>query len=713
MDKEKTTEKLLHLFRNTAEPLQLKNISREMGFKSNTEEYQQLKIILNDLVQKNVLEKSTRRRYMLKDLSPSEKIKGVIRIENEKGIVYTNISELPKIIVKRNNLATALDGDEVLVNLFALRQNKKPRGEVVQILNRSKESIIGRIEHEDGFYFLVPIEEKHYLDFLIHPQKTKGAKEGDKAAAKLINWDDPNKLPVAEVVDIIGRSGKPAVEFESVIREFNLPEGFEKNIESEAENIPAKIPDQEIKRRLDFRKEEIITIDPFDAKDFDDALSLKFLDNGNYYLGVHIADVSYYVRGESLLDEEALARGNSIYLVDRVIPMLPEKLSNNVCSLRPNEDRLAYSVFMEISPRGALKDYQIVETVINSKRRFTYEEVQEIIDTKEGDKKDLILALHGLAAMLRKKRMRQGLDIETLEVKFILDENKYPVDAVLKSGTPANNLVEECMLMANKTVAQHAGSLTKKFRLRKKIPFLYRVHDLPNKDKIKNVIDISNMLGYKITKKKLEKKDINNLLHKVKDKPEKYIINQMLLRSMAKAEYSSENIGHYGLGFKDYTHFTSPIRRYPDLIVHRLLKEYTAANKISKEKLMTMDAVLEEIGEHCTGMERLAQECERASNKLTQAVMADRHIGDEFNATISGITGFGMFIIMDDIHAEGLVHMRDLNDDYYIYDEKNFRLIGKRYKRIFRIGKRVRVRIIKVNIEKRRIDLEFLEDIKE
>lgn len=715
MNKQEITNKLLKIFKTSSMPLQLKNIALKLGIKSNSEAYSLLKEALELLVEQDIIEKSTRRRYVLKELSPNTNIKGVIQIENDRGIVTTNIAEIPKVIIKRANFFTALDGDEVLLNLFALRENKKPRGEVVEVLSRSKESIVGRIDYEDGFYFLIPSEDRHYLDFLIHPDKTMGAKKGDKVAGKLIYWDDPNKLPVAEVTEIIGASGKPLVEYETIIREFNLPDDFNKTVEQEADSIPVKIPPAELKWRLDLRNEEIITIDPFDAKDFDDALSLEILENGNYYLGVHIADVSHYVTKDSHLDEEALARGNSVYLVDRVVPMLPEKLSNNICSLNPNEDRLCYSVFMEISTRGALKDYKIVESVINSKRRFNYDEVQEIIDGvysgSERDCKELIMPLHSLAQMLRKKRLQKGLDLETMEVKFILDDNKFPIKAILKYGTQATNLVEECMLMANKTVAQHIAGISKSMKLRKKLPFLYRIHDLPNREKIQNVIDISNLLGYKITAKKLEKNDMNSLLHKVKDKPEQYVINQMLLRAMAKAEYSNENIGHYGLGFKEYSHFTSPIRRYPDLIIHRLLKEYNKGLKLSVEKINYLDSMLNEIGEHCTAMERVAQEAERASIKLTHSVFAKEHIGNEFNGTISGIMGFGMFVSLDDVHSEGLVSMRELNDDYYIYEEKKFRLIGRRHKKIFRVGKRVRVKIIRVDIEKRKIDLAYMHDL--
>ncbi len=711
MNNQKITEKLLKIFSDSAGPLQLKDIASKMQLKSTSKEYSQMRLALDGLIEQEIIEKSARRRYMLKDLAPQNTIKGIIHIENDRGIVMTDIPDIPRIVIKRTNFATALDGDEVRVNLFALRERKKPRGEVVEVLSRSKESIVGTIDYEDGFYFLIPSEERHYVDLLIHPDKTMSAKKGDKVAGKLLYWDDPNKLPVAEVTEIIGKSGKPLVEFETIVREFNLPDKFPLAVTKEANKIDIKISEAEIKRREDLRHLEIITIDPFDAKDFDDAISLEMLENGNFYLGVHIADVSYYVKDNSHIDKEALDRGNSVYLVDRVLPMLPETLSNNICSLRPNEDRLCYSVFMEISPRYALKDYKIVESVINSKRRFNYDEVQEIIDGADGDSKELITKLHSLASALRKKRLRQGLDLETVEVKFILDDNKYPVKAILKGSTPATNLIEECMLMANKTVAQHIANLSKTMRLSKKLPFLYRIHDLPNKEKLQNVIEISNLLGYKITSKRFEKKDMNSLLNSVNGKPEQFIINQMLLRSLAKAEYSNENIGHYGLGFKEYCHFTSPIRRYPDLIVHRLLKEYTSEKKFSAEKVKMLDSSLEKIGEHCTEMERVAQEAERASSKLTQSVMAKDHLGSEYDATISGITGFGLFAELDDIHSEGLVNMRDLRDDYYIYDEKKFRLLGRRFKKVFRIGKRIRVKIIRVDVEKRKIDLEYIKDL--
>lgn len=709
MKKENLTKQIINLLNEAEKPLQLLEISKKFHITSSSNEYDELKSVLSELVDKSIIQKSGRRRYSIEKNAVLNDFIGIISIKKDTGILITDSIEFPKITIKRRNLLTALDGDTVVVRLLAQKKSQKPRGEVVSIIKRNKEIITGKIEFDAGFYFLIPFDEKYYIDFLIPKEKLLNAQHGDKVNAKFIAWEDQFKSPVAEVIRIIGKAGKPNVEYESIVSEFGLPKEFDEQVNKEANEVANLINDAEINKRLNLRNEDIITIDPSDAKDFDDAVSLKKLDNGNLLLGVHIADVSHFVVKDTSIDKEALSRGNSIYLVDRVIPMLPEIISNDICSLKPNVDRFAFSVLMEFTVRGVLKNYEIKESVINSKRRFSYDEVQEIITNKAGDYCDLILNLNKFANTLKKKRFTKGgVNFDTLEVKFILDENKYPKDVVLKTSNDATSLIEECMLIANKTVAEHIKKLSKTYRLKNTLAFLYRTHDVPNPDKINNFIRLCKSLGVKVKIDSYESKKINSLIEELNSNNDKYVLNQMLLRAMAKAEYSNINIGHYGLGFDDYTHFTSPIRRYPDLIVHRLLKLYNSdiPNIASQKKI---NSQLERIGYHCTDTERLAMEAERASIKLAHTVHTKNLVGYKFEGTISGVASFGMFVILDNIYAEGFVHIKDIRDDYYIYDEKNLRLVGKRYKNVYRVGNRVRVAINNVNIDRRKIDLKLLE----
>lgn len=708
MDRNIIAEKLLAYLSSKSSPVKLSQIAKSLGFKSSSEDYFAMKSVLDEYVSSHLIESQPRNKYVLADFDKVNTLHGKIRMYNDRGIVKTDNPEFQEVLVRRGDLLTALDGDEVLVQLFALKKNRQIRGEVVKVIKRSNKPIIGKIEMDGGIAFLNPEETHFYVDFLVPQHKLRGAKEGDKVKAFLYMWEDPYKLPQAEVSEIIGKSGKVEVEYESIIKEFELPEEFPSNVIEEAlsfDEPDAKVPDY----RMDLTKEDIITIDPFDAKDFDDALSLKILENGNYYLGVHIADVSHYVQENSALDIEARLRGNSVYLVDRVIPMLPEELSNNICSLKPDVPRFAYSVFIEISPRGAVKDYLVKESVMVSKRRFTYEEVLEIIESGEGDFSSLIADLHKLTRMLRQKRFRSGgIEFETQEVKFILDENKFPVEVKIKQPNDSTELVEECMLLANQVVAGHLKKLSKDHNV-KKLPFLYRVHEDPDPARLSEAMTFINSLGYKMPLKDLSSFDINNLFKQLKDKPEKNTIHSVLIRSMPKAIYSHNNIGHYGLGFKEYSHFTSPIRRYPDLIVHRLLKEYSK-DKVDPSRRQYLNALVKEAGSHCSQTERLAMEAERASTKLTQSIIAKENIGSEFNGTVTGVMNFGIFILLDELHTEGLLHIRNLDDDYYHYDEKRMRLVGRKHKRILGFGSRLRVKIIKVNMQKRQIDLAYIDD---
>lgn len=708
INKENLKENILYLLGNSGEPVRLNQFSKSLQIPSQSPEYELLKEVLNELVQSGFVNKSSRRRYSLPGRDDLSHLTGILRMDNNRGIVKTNDPEYPVVVVRSENFNTAFAGDIVKIQLLAGKQGKKPRGEVVEILERDEGLISGTIQFDGLFYFLIPDEEKFYVDFMVPDKLLNGAKEHDKVIGKLVRWDNPSKSPAAEVIEVLGDAGKPDVEYESIIKEFDLPEYFPDNVEKEALGLEAPNYD-DLDGRLDLRDELIITIDPYDARDFDDALSLKILPNGNYQLGVHIADVSHYVKENSALDIEARARGNSTYLVDRVVPMLPEKLSNNVCSLRPKEPRYAFTVFIEIGKRMAIRGYSLHESLIYSKKRYNYEEVLDVIEGANDENKELLHQLHHLTTKLREKRFKKGgIQFDTSEVKFVLDENKYPIDVKLKQTTKSTYLVEECMLLANQVVATYVKDISKEYRFTKLLPFVYRVHDTPDQTKIKEAFDFISTLGNKVKLRNPDSKDINNLIKSYDGTPEKEIVNQVLIRSMSKAEYSQVNYGHYGLGFQEYSHFTSPIRRYPDLLIHRLLKEYMKGN-VKPDRAEYLKILCKDISKYCSETERKSMEAERASIKLTHTVMAQEYLGSVFQGTVSGVMNFGIFVTLDQFHGEGLVHIRDMNDDYYIFEESKKRIIGRRKKKAFGFGTRLRVMIKKVNVDKRNIDLEFID----
>lgn len=703
MPKNKIKNDLIELF-DKGEVLQLKDIAKFLKIKSDSDNYSVLKDTLNDLVQKGILEKSARRRYSKVSAFVDNTINGILKIEHDKGIIDTGIDEIPTVSIKLNHLNTGLDGDLVKVQLLAQRKGRRTHGEVTEVIERSNHPIVGTLDFNGYFYFIIPDEERFYIDFLIPENKINKARIGDKVSAKLLQWNDPLQNPTAEIIEVLGKAGNPIVEYDSIIKEFNLPTEFPSEVIKEAKKYKAptsKIPDG----RLDLRKELIITIDPVDAKDFDDALSLEFLENGNRKLGVHIADVSHYVQENTELDIEARYRGNSVYLVDRVLPMLPEELSNEICSLQPNKVRYAFTIFIEIDPNGNVINYELYESAIKSKRRYTYEEALEIIESGIGDYSELLLNLYNLSAQLKDIRFKKGgINFETVEYKFALDDNKFPVDVYQKSTTKSTSLVEECMLLANQCVAEYISKKSREYKQRAILPFLYRVHESPDSKKLKEVLNFISGFNYKEFKKINSSKDINRILAYFEDKPEKVIVNQVLIRSMAKAIYSHNNIGHYGLGFQYYSHFTSPIRRYPDLIVHRVLKEYMRGVP-DANRLMYLKQFMKDVGVHTSNTERLAMEAERASVKFTHTVMAKQFVGEEFDGIVTGVTSFGLFVQLNKIFAEGLLHIRDIDDDYYVFDEPNYCLIGKSSKRKFSIGHSLKVKVTKVNLDKRTIDL--------
>ncbi|MGN0033268.1 MAG: ribonuclease R [Candidatus Limimorpha sp.] len=607
------------------------------------------------------------------------------------------------ILIASNNTGKALHGDKVKVAMFPQRKSKKNEGKIVEIIKRARTEFVGVFSLTNGFAFVVSDRMSMPVDFFIPKGKYKGAKNGQKVVVKMMEWPDKARNPFGEVVRVLGNPGENNVEMQSILAEYDYPLEFPKDVEKEAKAISDKIKVSELKRRRDFRDVLTITIDPRDAKDFDDAISFRTLENGNYEVGVHIADVSYYVQPGTAIDREAQSRGTSVYLVDRTIPMLPEKLCNKVCSLRPDEDKLAFSVVFELNEKADIINKWIGKTAIRSNRRFAYEEVQAMIEGGDGDFKDEILILNQLAFALRKKRMMNGsINFHSEEVKFILDENMKPVDTYVKVQNEANMLIEDFMLLANKTIAETIGCKNSKYH---DYTFVYRVHDEPNPEKLYNFIQLVSRLGYSMNISTREKlvKSYNALFDAVDGKGEKNLVESVAVRTMAKAVYSTVNIGHYGLAFPYYTHFTSPIRRYPDLMVHRLIERYLIDNQGSVNQ-----SEFEVLCQHASEMERRAAEMERESVKYKQAEFLQDKIGNVFDGLISGVSKWGIYVELKDSKCEGLVKYASIDDDYYYLDEENFRVIGQNKGVVYQLGDEVRVRVMNVDLIKKQLDFSIV-----
>ena len=655
----------------------------------------QLIEVMGEMVREEVLEEVRRGSFRI--IEKGVKAILVVKNTNERGL-YIELDNKKDIFINKDSGCFALAGDEVEV-LFFPKRKKKKEGRVVRVVKRKKETFIGVIDSSSSNYFLVPDDKRIYFDVFLPPSSIKKGFLNKKVLVRVEGWDNKHKNPVGKVVKVLGVIGDHNAEINSILYDYGFSSSFPSKVADSANKINPAISKKEEKKRLDIRKITTFTIDPKDAKDFDDAISVKQLNNKNWEIGVHIADVSHYVVEGGCIDKEAVKRATSVYLVDRVIPMLPEVLSNDLCSLKPNTDRLAFSVFFEMDDNAKLISYKIAKTIIHSDFRFTYNAAQDIIDNKKGRFVNELILLNKFSKILRRKRREKGsINFESSEVKFVLDKKNNPIDVYFKKSLSANQLIEELMLLTNKTVAKHIGVPKKP-----KVPFVYRVHDLPDKDKINSLNNIIKKLGYTINNQKPKSlsKSLNNLLENVKGKTEQQMVETLTVRSMAKAIYTVNNIGHYGLAFDYYSHFTSPIRRYPDLIVHRLietsLNENFDVNDVNSESL-------EKICKHCSEMERVASQAERDSIKYMQVKFLQHKIGDIYSGIISGVTDWGFYVELIANKCEGLVKINSLKDDHYIYDEKMYALIGYRTNKTYQIGKKVKIKIQKADLEKKQLD---------
>lgn len=652
------------------------------------------------------------------DLLPQNYLVGTIDMkQGGKAYVIPQDEEREDVQISPNNTRHALHGDTVKVLMFPQRKMHKPEGQVVEILQRAKTRFVGIIQKQDRFAFMVSDSRTMVVDIFIPLNDLADAEDGEKVLVEMTDWPERMNNPVGKVIKRLGRPGDNNVEMQSILAEYDFPLDFPKAVEREAENI-ALPSEADFSGRKDFRKTTTFTIDPADAKDFDDALSFRIMKNGNFEVGVHIADVSHYVKQGTAIDHEAYARGTSVYLVDRTIPMLPEKLCNGVCSLRPNEDKLCFSVVMEMDSQAQVLKAWMGKSVINSDQRYCYEEAQALIDgtaDHEPSPTDTaILELHKLATILREQRYKDGaINFESQEVKFQLDENAKPIGVYIKESKEANWLIEEFMLLANKKVAERIGSVQKSgekgHKTEKPKTFVYRVHDEPNPEKLNTFVEFVSKLGFKmkIGSRQALAHSYNNLFETIAGRGEEYMIDNIAIRTMSKAYYSTENIGHYGLGFSFYTHFTSPIRRYPDLMVHRLLEHYLLGGASASTD------EYEEYCKHCSLMEKKAADAERTSVKYKQAEYLSDKLGQTFPALISGVSKWGIYAEIEGNKCEGMIPIGSLRGDYYMLDEDNYQVIGRRYGKCYKLGMPVTIRVKGVDMLKKLIDFELVEDVEE
>jgi len=714
-DSSRLFEKVLQVLQDAGKPLNYKQVAGRLGINDQSQKML-VNFTLRDLAKKRSIKEAGRGSYVIderqapKTSSASNYITGIVDMTTS-GSAYIEVEGSDQdIYIAQRNTNNAMDGDKVKVRLAFSKKGRKPEGVIEEIIERAKTEFVGTVQLSKDFAFLIPDSPKISFDLHIPLDKINGATNGIKAVGKMTSWAPGKKNPQGEILRILGVAGKNDTEIHAILEEFGLPYTFPKDVEQAAGHISTAITKEEIAKRRDFRNITTFTIDPVDAKDFDDAISVKKAKNGLWEIGVHIADVAHYVKENTPLDREAYIRATSVYLVDRVVPMLPENLSNGLCSLRPNEEKLCFSAVFEMDDEAQITSRWFGRTVINSNRRFTYEEAQTIIETGKGDLSEEVLLLNSLAKKLRAERFKKGsIAFDKLEVKFHLDENGNPTGVFFKKMKEANMLIEDFMLLANKSVAEFCSPDYKSQTHPPAPPskgegtasFVYRIHDKPDEEKLKNFAEIAARFGYKINLKNelTVAETINKTLKDCIGKPESSMIEILAIRTMAKAIYTTKNIGHYGLGFKHYTHFTSPIRRYPDVMVHRLLDR-----KLNPQPGPVSKFSLEDQCKHSSLREKKAADAERASTKYKQVQYMNSRIGEEFMGMISGVTEWGIFVELVDNRCEGLVRTKDLRDDDYILDEKNYCLIGRKSKRKLSLGDKVKIEVLSADMMRKQLN---------